>query len=450
MIKYISLFLPSKQTNSPLVLIGFFLYLFGLLALLISVWHGAAETSGLWLWLWMSSLAVLLFAVRWPQLGILTYILITYSVPRYTEPFYVLTSLSLPECTAYMALAAFLLWVLSNKIQFRISDPLVWVMIGLWITLILSAINAVVRGLPWDPLNEDPMGQLNQMLILFFLGVSVLANRSGVILLAGTIFLALAVRVGFGGMVNLQGDHDIAFLIVTFLPFLLLVALLTPNSRVSGLTMLLFAAPLLYALSQTHNRGAVVGLLGVSMILWLRSRRKLLGALIGVLLFAGLYFSGSMQIYFQRFASMLTGQSVEGRLNVWQAGLRMVYENPVLGVGLGNFQSQSLLYGENPVMGALVAHNNFLHIAGEGGVLALTLYALLIVGAFIRCAQLCSARIQWQRTIGRIIEASLVGYVMAGMFLSRHNFAFAYLIVGIAVGIFSSIEKEKNFIARVS
>ena len=442
MIKYLLLFLPPTQNNSRSVVIGLLLYLIGWLTLLTYVWYNAADIPGPWVWLWLTAITGLLFAVRWPQIGPLVYILVTYSVPRYKDPFYALTDLCLSEWIAYLAVSAALLFAFSKKTKLYKTDPLEWAMVGLCITLVLSAIKAKAMGLAWDPLNEDPLGQLNQTLILFFLGVSVLTTRTAMTALAGTVFLTLAIRIGLGGIAIVEGDHDIAFLIVMFLPFLLVAPLLIPNSIAGKLIMFLSSTPLLYALSRTHNRGAIVGLLGVCAILWLRSRRKLIGTAVGILLITGLYFIASPQPYLQGFSSMLSDQAVEGRFNVWQAALQMVRENPFLGVGLGNFQSQALVYGDNPVMGALVAHNNFLHIAGEGGLIALAFYLLLIGGAFIRCSQLCHSKILWDRTRGRVIEASLVGYVLTGLFLSRHNFAFAYLVIGIAVGIFAGLDKN--------
>jgi O-antigen ligase len=204
------------------------------------------------------------------------------------------------------------------------------------------------------------------------------------------------------------------------------------------------SAFLLHVLSLTHNRGAIVGLFGVGLIIWLRARKKLYGLLIGLFTIIGGALLLAPQMYLQRFSTILYDQSVEGRINVWKAGLRMISENPIFGVGLGNFQSQSLLYGENSIMGALVGHNNFIHLGGEGGVVALALYVLLIAGALIHCNKLCRSATSWHQTTGRLMEASLVGYIIAGMFLSRHNYVFAYFVMGMVVGVRSSMKPIAN------
>jgi len=72
---------------------------------------------------------------------------------------------------------------------------------------------------------------------------------------------------------------------------------------------------------------------------------------------------------------------LKGRLDMWGAAIRMFEEAPVFGVGLGNFGNRitsapfSLAKSEN-------AHNYFLQILAEGGLVVFFLFILMIVQIF--------------------------------------------------------------------
>jgi putative inorganic carbon (HCO3(-)) transporter len=87
-----------------------------------------------------------------------------------------------------------------------------------------------------------------------------------------------------------------------------------------------------------------------------------------------------------------------GRTDIWKVGARMARANPVLGVGLGNFQTSSVHYLLEPgtitrsdyiVDQPKVAHNTYLELAAETGGVGLALYvviALVAVASGVRAA----------------------------------------------------------------
>jgi hypothetical protein len=68
------------------------------------------------------------------------------------------------------------------------------------------------------------------------------------------------------------------------------------------------------------------------------------------------------------------------RLAHWEAGLQMFYSNRLLGVGLGNFNVRFAEFTVSPTF--LVsqghAHNYYIHVAAEAGLVGLTTYLLLL------------------------------------------------------------------------
>ena len=75
----------------------------------------------------------------------------------------------------------------------------------------------------------------------------------------------------------------------------------------------------------------------------------------------------------------LEGGTLGGRGKIWKAGLEAFTERPVFGFGTGAF-----ITAVTPMLGsnAKVAHNSFLSVAVEQGIVGLVLYLIMFVAAF--------------------------------------------------------------------
>jgi O-antigen ligase len=83
-----------------------------------------------------------------------------------------------------------------------------------------------------------------------------------------------------------------------------------------------------------------------------------------------------------------------GRTDIWTVAWRMVQDQPVTGVGVGNFQTASIHYLLQP--GAIlrdefivdrpqITHNSYLNVLAETGVVGLTLFCVILAAGFIAC-----------------------------------------------------------------
>jgi O-antigen ligase len=157
-------------------------------------------------------------------------------------------------------------------------------------------------------------------------------------------------------------------------------------------------------------------------------------------------------VYFTQIASLpareriTTSNGGSGRSDLWTVGLRMVRAHPVSGVGVGNFpvvsreyvlqpgtlERSDLIFSSEPK----IAHNTYLQIAAETGVLGLVLF-LGIVLACLACT-LRAARV-WARRHDRVMEAlarglllALIGMLVADFFISQMYSKLLW--VGLALG----------------
>jgi O-antigen ligase len=93
----------------------------------------------------------------------------------------------------------------------------------------------------------------------------------------------------------------------------------------------------------------------------------------------------------QRVTTFGTGT---GRTDIWTVAWRMVQDEPVRGIGVGNFQTASIHYLLQP--GAIlrdefivdrpqITHNSYLNVLAETGVVGLALFCVILAAGFFAC-----------------------------------------------------------------
>jgi O-antigen ligase len=170
------------------------------------------------------------------------------------------------------------------------------------------------------------------------------------------------------------------------------------------------------------SRGGFVGLSVVMLVVALRSSHRvrdlsILGALVaGFTLFSPV--SPLQRILRPGYGDNLAKDS---RLVVWKAGIKMVKENPLTGVGLGNFRAVVLDYEEPGENIRLMAHNTYIELAAEMGIPVLLLFITMLLAG---CRSLENVRQRARqsgqnglRLCAQGMQAGLLGYAVAAAFL---------------------------------
>jgi O-antigen ligase len=195
--------------------------------------------------------------------------------------------------------------------------------------------------------------------------------------------------------------------------------------RGRGLTRVLWLAPMAFfghALYLTHSRGGFLGaVVGLTVLFRSRFRGKkslvLAGAVLALMfvLFAGRQTSFS--------TSEGSGQS---RVQVWDSGMDMIKSSPLIGVGTGQFVEHAVQ----------VAHNAFIQVSAELGLLAGT----LLFGQYFYClknlTKLGSKRVTIPdpetRRLQPFLLASLASFATSEMSLTNPFGPLTYAMFGLA------------------
>jgi O-antigen ligase len=188
----------------------------------------------------------------------------------------------------------------------------------------------------------------------------------------------------------------------------------------------------------TFSRGGFLGL-GVSgVVLLLRMRNRGLALVLACVAVGG-FVSVTGPRYVGRMLTIADyeeDKSATGRLDSWQTGMRMMASSPLFGVGFKRYVEEYSNFGKTH---AREAHNSWVQLGAECGIVALgshIMLVLLTLAALLRVRRRLPFLPEESRrksaALAGMYEASLIGYLVTGFFLSMEDFEFFYLLVAMA------------------
>jgi O-antigen ligase len=225
-----------------------------------------------------------------------------------------------------------------------------------------------------------------------------------------------------------EDPNDLGMLLVMCLPFV--AFFYNKASSFKKLFYLTIFILLCYGIHMTGSRGTLLGAIGMIGAFYLISKGGtklvlfiLISAPIGATLISSM---GGMST---------ADASAAGRLYAWYDGILMLLSNPIFGVGMSNFRE---VHG-------IVAHNSYIHVAGElgilgyslwGGVLTLNMYiGYVIIKKFQTLPKTLTTEdeqknYQEEILLSRAIFFSMVGFMITVFFLSRQFTLLMYIFLG--------------------
>lgn len=219
--------------------------------------------------------------------------------------------------------------------------------------------------------------RLKGFIALFIVAGGYTAISSAIAYFTGT----LVVAQGIERAESLTGTdpNTLAVTLMLYLPFMIFAVPWIRN-RLLRTIPVLFAVASVMTIAVTGSRSGVIGLVVTGFLIWLVSKKKLLVAVLAVMVLVGGWFVLGDQ-YQQRYASIFNTEydpSTEGRFDAWKAGLEMFAHNPVTGIGVDCFP---YAYGAGVYSSEshyLRSHNMYIQLITELGLVGLAAF-----GAFI-------------------------------------------------------------------
>ncbi len=236
---------------------------------------------------------------------------------------------------------------------------------------------------------------------------------------------------GPGGMY--QDNNTFALAFVMLLPLLYFTHDLITNARYlwfkKGFRLIFFFT--LLAVIFTYSRGGFLGLVVVVTMINIRSKKKFTTWIfMGILaLIIGLFFIP--QEYKDRLNTIFVDEGEEreassaSRLHFWKVAIDMVNDNPITGVGPGCYNAAynkyDFLDGEYGTSRAV--HSSLFQFLTNNGYPAFIIFCMLIFISIRTCMRIRKAAyrrkdLSWIVSVANMLEISIWGYCVSGLFVS--------------------------------
>jgi hypothetical protein len=286
--------------------------------------------------------------------------------------------------------------------------------------------------------------KLKYVLSFFILATSILVLWSN----NQFTYYGYAIFTDYGRMEgpNGQDENIFAARIIIVLPFYYYLFDCTKN-KVIKIIMLLMIPLCWHAIYLTGSRGALVALIAITLLFAYQLNSKLLKLLLP-LVFVAVLLTQSGQLL-NRFSDaepeiiLLEKKGIDPRVESWEAGIEMALDNPLLGVGFERFQQATLFYGY-PI--PYVAHNTFLQISANSGLLAGIFFLVIIfisTKAFI--VKKYNDKSNILHNIYNASALSLLSYFIISLFLNLLLYEMTFFLILINNLIINLINKENKF-----
>jgi len=257
------------------------------------------------------------------------------------------------------------------------------------------------------------------------------------------------------------GDPNFYAMVMLVLVPLALERLLDESSRPLRLMALWALTVIALTVVFTYSRGGFVAL-AAAIFAWfflypLRAKYFPILILVGVA-----FFMLIPQEYIARISTLkelISAPSVgfrtqdfalRGRASETLAGMEMIKQNPILGVGLNNYTVHYMEYAKSlglaPTATERAAHNLYIEVAAETGLLGLSVF-LVLLGTMAKNIIDSWKKLKFMRRddLARMVAAigaGIFGYLTASIFIHSAYPRYFWLLVGIAFSIPNIVKNE--------
>ena len=273
--------------------------------------------------------------------------------------------------------------------------------------------------------------------------------------------------VGIGGWMG--DENDFCMVMVMAVPFAYF--LLFSATGVAQKTKYLgFLGTYILAAVASLSRGGFFGLAAVGAYCWYRSPKKL-NALIIVVVVLSFMLVLAPEKYWDEIASSFSEETMSeqgtggARLYTWGIGMKMFFDNPIIGIGQGNFPWTFPIYEAGQTLnersfGGRAAHSAWVTLISELGLVGTMIIGTMLlrcykdlklvrtifapVEARLKHGQTAKAGEDVRAYLARDMEGSLIGFIVSGVFISILFYPSLWIMMALIVALRNISETQSG------
>jgi O-antigen ligase len=361
----------------------------------------------------------------------------------------------------------FLVVLASGKASFSDRQTKLW----------LGLLGFMALWVPFARNNYHAVMLFKDMTLYFFfyLGIITFVNNTGrmqkLILMWLAVHTVLAINGmlhqgrGVGGWLGDENDFGMEMNVAIPVAFFMHQGTVNKGSKILYLGLL---GVFVMSLIATSSRGGFLGLLAVGAYCWFYSPKKIMSLLLGLCL-AGLVLVAAPQEYWDRINSITEDKTMEEgtagqRVFTWGIGWEMFLDNPIFGVGQGNFPWAIGEYmggrtWQTKSLAGRQAHSLYFTLLPELGLVGVMIFGTMVYlnyrdtrvkdSVVLQVLQVSGRRdkanvedseIRRAALYGNAILGGMIGYLATSTFISTLYYPTFWILMGLAVALRNSTQ----------
>ena len=329
----------------------------------------------------------------------------------------------LPMKAPVVALIAFILWMATTTVLFSLypdqAYPKLWAVLKIQFFILLTLVVMQSKE------------RIRALVLVATLSIAFFGIKGGIYTIAkGGGGQVLGPDGGF-----IAGNTEIALALAVTLPLMRWLQLQTERvwlRRAATISMILIAVSIL----GSQSRGGFLALAAMALFLLLKSRQKLIVALVVAVVGVGLL-AFMPSAWHERIGTIENYQddrSAMGRIGAWTFATNLALARPIGGGGFETFQAETYARYGPPEALILDSHSIWFQVLAEHGFVGLGLFLLVWSTAWrtgSRIIRLSRDRedLTWARDLAAMTQAALIAYFVGGSFLGLAYWDYPYILV---------------------
>jgi probable O-glycosylation ligase (exosortase A-associated) len=248
----------------------------------------------------------------------------------------------------------------------------------------------------------------------------------------------------YGPAASIIGDNNqLALALLMTLPLMNYLRLHTESALIRyGLVATM--ALLLVAVLGTYSRGAIVTLVALAAVSWLRTKRKLVYAAIMFVLVGSVttfeIMAPSFWLRVDTIQHPESDPSFIGRQQAWHVAFGYAIDHFPIGAGFNSPQHAEIFHKYEPDAVLHAAHSIYFQVLGELGFGGLAIYLAMFASSFVdlrRVIQDTKGKpdLLWAHDLARMAQLSLFAFAIGGAALSMAYYDLFVIIICMGVAL---------------